>query len=173
VKNRLCWQGSLAVFFCLTILVLAGPATAQTVSGDDLVKAISILKSQKPTADDKKFLDKVFAAHAEGVFKKAGVKGSKEEMDRFKGNTVLTLQILDIMAGGDQATLKKLTLDDLVAVSFVLMKKMKDIKATEKELNDEKWRNEKLIPAVIQELAKMGKEQGEETKEPAKKPKKK
>jgi len=152
---------------------MAGPVAAQTLSGDDLVKAISVLKSQKPTADDKKALDKVFAAHAEGVFKRAGVKGSKEDMDRFKGNTVLTLQVLDMMAGGDQATLKKLTLDDLVAVSFVLMKKMKDLKGTEKELNDEKWRNEKLIPAVIQELAKMGKDQGEGPKEPAKGPKKK
>ncbi|MBM4285171.1 MAG: hypothetical protein FJ128_07970 [Deltaproteobacteria bacterium] len=153
------WKG-LAMLLALTAaLLLAAPAGAQVGLGDSLTKAIAALKSEKPSAGDKQALDKLFADHAEAVFKKAGVKPSKEDLERFQGNTVLTLQILAVMTGGDEATLKKITMDDLVAVSFVLMAKMKELKATAKELNDEKWRNEKLIPAVIQELAKGGREQ--------------
>jgi hypothetical protein len=147
-------------------LALALPAAAQDVKGEAIAKAIAALKTEKPSADEQKALQQVFAAHSAAVFKAANVTPSKEDLEKFKGNTVLTLQVLDIMTGGEKATLSKLTMDDLVAVCFVLMNKMKEMKATAKELGDEKWRNEKLIPAVIGELAKMSKGQEGGEKKP-------
>ena len=91
--------------------------------------------------------------HGAAFFQKVKHKATKEELEAFKGITVLSLQVVGTMTN-DEATLKKFSLEDLVSVSMVVLTQLKELKPTEKQLSDSKYMQETFIPKVIEAISK-------------------
>jgi hypothetical protein len=152
--------GKKLLLACLTITVLAtlsGLSQAAHISGTTLTNAVKALRSAKPAPAEQKALDSAIESLTREHFARLGInpqKASQELWEQFKGISRLTLRVVATVTEPDPAALKKLTLDDLMAITGVVMAKMKEMRPSDADLQDERYVTDIFIPAVIDTIAK-------------------
>ncbi len=150
---------TLGATVCLTVLIVlaGGAAGAASVKGNDIAEAVNAIRAERPSPAQKKVVDLVLAAMLQEHYRKMGLsKGQITPQITEQANRIsrLTLMTVAVMTTSDPAAARQFSLDDLMGVAGVVMAKMKDLKVTEQQLNDQKYLLESFIPAVIEALAK-------------------
>src|SRR4030042_6975372 len=140
------------------LLVLSGWEVCRgaALTGEAVVNAVKAVKGKSPALEEKKALSTVTQNLTTAIFQKLGINPStapRDDVEELRGISLLTLKVLDAMTGDDQATLRKMSLDDLVAIALAVMTKVKELKVTDNNLKDEKYLQETFFPAVIDYLA--------------------
>jgi hypothetical protein len=140
------------------LLVLSGWEVCRgaALTGENVVNAVKAVKGKSPSPEEKKALATVTENLTTAIFQKLGINPStapRDDVEELRGISLLTLKVLDAMTGDDQATLRKMGLNDLLAVAQAVMIKVKELKVTDIKLKDEKYLQETFFPGVIDYLA--------------------
>ncbi len=144
--------GSLALLLMLPFL-----AFGATLTGGDVAAAVAAIKSEQPSPAQKKVVDLVLASMLQEHYKKLGLTPSQatpQITERLNQVSRLTLMTVAAMTDHDPPTARQFSLEDLMAISGVVMGKIRDLKIDSVKLKDRAYVVDTLIPAVIEELAK-------------------
>ena len=152
--------GKQLVLACLTItllVTLSGLSQGAQISGTTLNKAVKALQSPKPTPAEQKALDSAIDILTAEHFARLNLNpktASRQQRETLNGVSRLTLKVVATVTESDPAVLQKFTLDDLMAFTGVVMSKLKEMKPSEADLQNDTYLNDTFIPAVIDAIAK-------------------
>lgn len=142
----------------LTLLLMVNSLTfGATLTGGDVAAAVAAIKSDHPTPAQKKVVDLVLSSMLQEHYKRLGITASQSTpqlKDRLDQVSRLTLMTVAAMTDHDPPAARQFTLEDLMAISGVVIGKIRDLKVDSAKLRDRKFVLDTLIPAVIEELAK-------------------
>lgn len=144
--------GSLAL-----IMALAVPAAAGPLTGGDIAAAVAAIRTDTPTPAQKKVVDLVLHTMLREHYKKLGITESRatpQIQAQLNQASRLTLMTVAAMTTHDPATARQFSLEDLMAISGVVMRKIRDMKIIPEKLQDQRFLVDTFIPEVIEELAK-------------------
>lgn len=139
------------------LLLLASLAPGATLTGGDVAAAVAAIKSDHPTPAQKRVVDLVLATMMQEHYKKLGLTPSQASPavnERLNLVSRLTLMTVAAMTEHDPQAARQFTLEDLMAISGVIMGKIRDLKIDAAKLKERRFVLDTLIPAVIEELAK-------------------
>lgn len=139
------------------LLLLASLAPGATLTGGDVAAAVAAIKSDHPTPAQKRVVDLVLATMMQEHYKKLGLTPSQASpavTERLNLVSRLTLMTVAAMTEHDPQAARQFTLEDLMAISGVIMGKIRDLKIDAAKLKERRFVLDTLIPAVIEELAK-------------------
>ena len=152
--------GKQLVIACLTITLLtslSGFGQGAQISGTTLTSAVKALRSPKPTPAEQKALDSAIDTLTRehfAILKINPQKASRDLWEQLNGISRLTLKVVATVTESDPAALQKFTLADLMAFTGVVMSKLKEMKPSEADLQNDAYLNDTFIPAVIDAIAK-------------------
>ncbi len=139
------------------VLMLSSLASGATLTGGDVAAAVAAIKSDRPSPAQKKVVDLVLASMLQEHYKKLGLTPSQSTPQMNESlNQVsrLTLMTVAAMTDHDPPAARQFSLEDLMAISGVVMGKIRDLKIDSAKLKDRTYVVDTLIPAIIEELAK-------------------